>query len=87
MLRIMDFWLRTPHLDVLEPGFRLDAVQYPDPERPGAASRPAPRTRRWSSVAARCWATNTRIVLLAGANQWPGDVRDYFGDGLDSSAR
>jgi len=74
--RVMKFWL-----DCGVDGLRLDAVPY-IVEREGTNNENLPEThdvirrlRRWldDNFADR--------MLLAEANQWPEDVRPYFGDG------
>jgi maltose alpha-D-glucosyltransferase/alpha-amylase len=78
MLRVMDFWLRFG-VD----GFRLDAVPYLV-EREGTSNENLRETHEIIKVIRR--AINVKYpdrMLLAEANQWPEDVRDYFGDGLD----
>jgi len=76
LLRIVDFWL-----ELGVDGFRLDAVPYLV-EREGTSCENLAQTHgvlkairrhvdeRWS-----------HCMLLAEANQWPTDVRAYFGDG------
>jgi maltose alpha-D-glucosyltransferase/alpha-amylase len=78
MLRVMDFWLRMG-VD----GFRLDAIPYLV-EREGTNNENLRETHEIirvirSAIAARY----PDRMLLAEANQWPEDVRDYFGNGLD----
>ena len=78
MLRIMDFWLRLG-VD----GFRLDAVPYLV-ERPGTSNENLRETHEIVKIIRRAVADRyPDRMLLAEANQWPEDVRDYFGDGLD----
>ncbi len=76
MLNIMRFWLRMG-VD----GFRCDAVPYLF-EREGTNCENLPETHAFLK---RLRATIDREfpnrVLLAEANQWPSDVRVYFGDG------
>src|SRR5215469_5112713 len=78
MLRVMDFWLRLG-VD----GFRLDAVPYLC-EREGTINENLRETHDIIRVIRR-HITNRYPdrMLLAEANQWPEDVRDYFGDGRD----
>jgi maltose alpha-D-glucosyltransferase / alpha-amylase len=74
--RIMRFWL-----DLGVDGLRLDAVPYLV-EREGTSNENLPEThavlkrlRRWLDD------HYPDRMFLAEANQWPEDVRDYFGDG------
>ncbi|MGH7860020.1 MAG: maltose alpha-D-glucosyltransferase, partial [Candidatus Binatia bacterium] len=76
ILKVMKFWF-----DMGVDGMRLDAVPYLV-EREGTTCENLPEThailkrmRRWldENYADR--------MLLAEANQWPTDVRPYFGDG------
>ena len=72
----MRFWL-----DRGVDGLRLDAVPYLI-EREGTISENLAETHDISSRSAReLDARYTRRMLLAEANQWPADVRPYFGDG------
>jgi maltose alpha-D-glucosyltransferase / alpha-amylase len=78
MLRIMDFWLRMG-VD----GFRLDAIPYLV-EREGTNNENLRETHEIIRVIRRAIAARyPDRMLLAEANQWPEDVRDYFGDGRD----
>jgi maltose alpha-D-glucosyltransferase / alpha-amylase len=78
ILRIMEFWLRTG-VD----GFRLDAIPYLV-ERPGTSNENLRETHEIIKVIRRVIAARyPDRMLLAEANQWPEDVRDYFGDGRD----
>jgi maltose alpha-D-glucosyltransferase/alpha-amylase len=74
--RIMEFWLGYG-VD----GFRLDAIPYLV-ERDGTNNENLREThdivKRIRSVIG---AKHPERMLLAEANQWPEDVRDYFGDG------
>ncbi|MGA7539577.1 MAG: maltose alpha-D-glucosyltransferase [Steroidobacteraceae bacterium] len=74
--RIMEFWLGYG-VD----GFRLDAIPYLV-EREGTNNENLREThdiiKRIRGVIA---AKHPDRMLLAEANQWPEDVRDYFGDG------
>ncbi|HZW89243.1 MAG TPA: maltose alpha-D-glucosyltransferase [Myxococcaceae bacterium] len=76
MLNVMRFWLRMG-VD----GFRCDAVPYLF-EREGTNCENLAETHAFLK---RLRATIDREfqgrVLLAEANQWPSDVRVYFGDG------
>ena len=77
MLDVMRFWLDRG-LD----GFRCDAVPYLI-EREGTNGENLPEThtilREFRAVIDREYGGSR--VLLAEANQWPEDVRAYFGDG------
>ncbi|HVN45343.1 MAG TPA: maltose alpha-D-glucosyltransferase [Steroidobacteraceae bacterium] len=78
MLRVMDFWLRLG-VD----GFRLDAVPYLV-EREGTINENLRETHEIIRVIRRAISSHyPGRMLLAEANQWPEDVRDYFGDGRD----
>ncbi len=73
---VMKFWL-----DLGVDGMRLDAVPYLI-EREGTINENLPETH---DVLKRLRAELDRVygdrMLLAEANQWPEDVRDYFGEG------
>jgi maltose alpha-D-glucosyltransferase/alpha-amylase len=75
MIDVVRFWL-----DLGLDGFRLDAVPYLF-ERDGTNGENLPETHEYLR---RVRATVDREfpgrVLLAEANQWPGDVVSYFGD-------
>jgi maltose alpha-D-glucosyltransferase / alpha-amylase len=77
MLDVMRFWLDRG-LD----GFRCDAVPYLI-EREGTNGENLPEThailKEFRRVIDREYGGDR--VLLAEANQWPEDVRPYFGDG------
>jgi maltose alpha-D-glucosyltransferase/alpha-amylase len=77
MLGVMRFWLDRG-LD----GFRCDAVPYLI-EREGTSCENLPEThdvlKQFRRVIDREYGGDR--VLLAEANQWPEDVRHYFGDG------
>ncbi len=76
MLDTMSFWL-DQGLD----GFRCDAVPYLF-EREGTICENLPETHVYlKEVRRRIEETYTGRILLAEANQWPADVRPYFGDG------
>ncbi|HEX9811129.1 MAG TPA: maltose alpha-D-glucosyltransferase [Burkholderiales bacterium] len=74
--RVMRFWLETG-VD----GLRLDAIPYLV-EREGTSSENLPETH---AILKRLRAELDRRfknrMFLAEANQWPEDVRDYFGEG------
>jgi len=76
MLAIMAFWL-----DKGIDGFRCDAVPYLY-ERAGTSGENLPETHAYLKEV-RAWldAHYQGRILLAEANQWPTDVRAYFGDG------
>ena len=76
MLGVMRFWL-----DMGVDGFRLDAVPYLI-EREGTINENLPETHDILKRFRReLDAHYSGRVLLAEANQWPSDVRAYFGDG------
>jgi len=76
MLDIVRFWLGMG-LD----GLRLDAVPYLF-EREGTNCENLPETHEYLKQVRKVVDDEfTNKVLLAEANQWPEDVRDYFGDG------
>jgi maltose alpha-D-glucosyltransferase/alpha-amylase len=73
---VMRFWL-----DLGVDGFRVDAVPYLI-ERDGTSCENLPETHDvLRFIRARLDAHFADRVLLAEANQWPEDVRAYFGDG------
>ena len=76
MLDAMRFWL-DKGLD----GFRCDAVPYLF-EREGTSCENLPETHTFlKRLRASLDAQYRGRILLAEANQWPRDVRPYFGDG------
>jgi maltose alpha-D-glucosyltransferase / alpha-amylase len=76
MLDVMRFWL-DKGLD----GFRCDAVPYLF-EREGTNCENLPETHVFLKRLRASLDTQYRDrILLAEANQWPRDVRPYFGDG------
>jgi maltose alpha-D-glucosyltransferase / alpha-amylase len=76
MWEIMKFWL-----DMGVDGFRLDAVPYLV-EREGTSCENLPETHAViKQVRKRLDEFYPGRMLLAEANQWPADVRAYFGDG------
>jgi maltose alpha-D-glucosyltransferase / alpha-amylase len=76
LLGIIDFWM-----ELGVDGFRLDAVPYLV-EREGTNCENLPETHAVLKAIRRHvderW---PHCMLLAEANQWPTDVRAYFGDG------
>lgn len=76
MLKIMRFWL-----DLGVDGFRVDAVPYLF-EREGTNCENLPEThhflRRMRTLMDEHYPDR---ILLCEANQWPEEVRPYFGDG------
>jgi maltose alpha-D-glucosyltransferase / alpha-amylase len=76
VLRIMRFWLNMG-VD----GFRLDAIPYLV-EREGTDNENLRETHAViKQLRAAIDAHYRNRFLLAEANQWPEDVREYFGDG------
>ncbi|MCE9649792.1 MAG: maltose alpha-D-glucosyltransferase [Parvibaculum sp.] len=76
VLNVMRFWL-----DLGVDGLRLDAIPYLV-EREGTSNENLPETHAvLKKIRAHLDEHYTGRVLLAEANQWPEDVRDYFGDG------
>ncbi len=76
MLETMGFWL-DQGLD----GFRCDAVPYLF-EREGTICENLPETHDYlKDIRRRIDETYQGRILLAEANQWPSDVRPYFGNG------
>ncbi len=76
VLRTMHFWL-----DMGVDGFRLDAIPYLV-EREGTNNENLPETHAIvKQIRADLEAHYPGKLLLAEANQWPEDVRQYFGDG------
>jgi maltose alpha-D-glucosyltransferase/alpha-amylase len=76
VLRIMRFWL-----DMGVDGFRLDAIPYLV-EREGSNNENLRETHDViKRLRAAIDAQYKNRFLLAEANQWPEDVREYFGDG------
>jgi maltose alpha-D-glucosyltransferase/alpha-amylase len=76
VLRIMRFWL-----DLGVDGFRLDAIPYLV-EREGTNNENLRETHDViRKLRAAIDANYKNRFLLAEANQWPEDVREYFGDG------
>ncbi|MBX3049442.1 MAG: maltose alpha-D-glucosyltransferase [Anaerolineales bacterium] len=76
MLDIMKFWL-----DLGIDGFRVDAIPYLY-EREGTNGENLPETHAYlKQVRAFFDQHAPEGILLSEANQWPEDVRAYFGDG------
>ena len=76
MLNIARFWL-----DMGIDGFRADAVPYLF-EREGTNCENLPETHIYLKQLRQFMDTNyPGCILLCEANQWPEDVRPYFGDG------
>ncbi len=76
MIQVMRFWL-----DKGIDGFRADAVPYLF-ERQGTNCENLPETHAYLKQIRRVIdAAYPGCILLAEANQWPEDVRPYFGDG------
>jgi maltose alpha-D-glucosyltransferase/alpha-amylase len=76
VFRVMRFWL-----DLGVDGFRLDAIPYLC-EREGTNNENLPETHAvLKQLRAMVDAHYPSKLLLAEANQWPEDVREYFGDG------
>ena len=75
VVRAMRFWL-----DMGVDGFRLDAIPYLV-EREGTSNENLPETHAViKQIRALLDAHYSSRLLLAEANQWPEDVREYFGD-------
>ncbi|TSA11251.1 MAG: maltose alpha-D-glucosyltransferase [Betaproteobacteria bacterium] len=76
VIRVMRFWF-----DMGVDGFRLDAIPYLI-ERDGTSNENLPETHAViRQIRAQVDAHYKNRLLLAEANQWPEDVREYFGDG------
>jgi len=76
VFRVMRFWL-----DIGVDAFRLDAIPYLC-EREGTNNENLPETHAvLKKIRALIDANYEGRMLLAEANQWPEDVREYFGDG------
>jgi maltose alpha-D-glucosyltransferase / alpha-amylase len=76
MWQVMKFWL-----DIGVDGFRLDAVPYLI-ERDGTSCENLPETHEIvRDFRKRIDLAYPGKMLLAEANQWPADVRAYFGNG------
>jgi maltose alpha-D-glucosyltransferase/alpha-amylase len=78
MLKVMKFWL-----ELGVDGFRVDAVPYLY-EREGTTCENLPETHAYLKVMRQFVEENfPGHILLCEANQWPKDVRAYFGDERD----
>ncbi|MCW5631768.1 MAG: maltose alpha-D-glucosyltransferase [Rubrivivax sp.] len=76
VLEVMEFWL-----DMGVDGFRLDAIPYLI-ERDGTSNENLRETHDViKEIRRRIDAKHPGRLLLAEANMWPEDVREYFGDG------
>jgi maltose alpha-D-glucosyltransferase/alpha-amylase len=76
MIKIMRYWL-----DLGVDGFRADAVPYLY-EREGTNCENLPETHVFLKKVRRIMDEEyPGRILIAEANQWPEDVRAYFGDG------
>ncbi|HEX5831405.1 MAG TPA: alpha-glucosidase C-terminal domain-containing protein, partial [Gemmatimonadaceae bacterium] len=76
LIRVMRAWL-----DLGVDGMRLDAIPYLC-ERDGTASENLPETHEvLRELRAAMDVKYENRIFLAEANQWPPDVRPYFGDG------
>jgi maltose alpha-D-glucosyltransferase/alpha-amylase len=76
VFRTMRFWL-----DMGVDGFRLDAIPYLV-EREGTNNENLPETHLLlKEIRALIDGAYPNKLLLAEANQWPEDVRPYFGEG------
>lgn len=76
MINIMRYWL-----DLGVDGFRADAVPYLY-EREGTNCENLPETHAFLKKVRRIMDDEyPGRILIAEANQWPEDVRPYFGDG------
>ena len=76
VIDVMRFWL-----DMGVDGLRLDAIPYLI-ERDGTNCENLPETHVvLKKLRAAMDAEYTGRIFLAEANQWPSDVRPYFGDG------
>ncbi|MFZ2024374.1 MAG: maltose alpha-D-glucosyltransferase [Terracidiphilus sp.] len=76
VLKAMRFWL-----DMGVDGLRMDAIPYLC-ERDGTSCENLPETHAViKTLRAAIEANYANRLILAEANQWPADVRPYFGDG------
>ena len=82
VIEALKFWL-----DLGIDGFRLDAVPYLFEEE-GTNCENLPRTHEFlKRVRKEVDAQYPDRVMLCEANQWPGDVVEYFGARTATSAR
>jgi maltose alpha-D-glucosyltransferase/alpha-amylase len=76
VLKVMHYWL-----DMGVDGLRLDAIPYLV-ERDGTSCENLPETHAvLKAIRASMDEGFENRMILAEANQWPSDVRAYFGDG------
>ncbi|MGE0798911.1 MAG: maltose alpha-D-glucosyltransferase [Lautropia sp.] len=76
VIKVMRFWF-----DMGVDGMRLDAIPYLK-ERDGTINENLPETHEvLKALRAELDARYSDRFFLAEANQWPEDVREYFGDG------
>ncbi len=76
MMRVLQFWI-----DQGADGIRIDAPPYLY-EREGTSCENLPETHAYlKRLRAFVDAYAPGVMLLSEANQWPEDVRPYFGDG------
>ena len=76
VFKALDFWM-----DMGVDGLRLDAIPYLY-EREGTTGENLPETHAFlKKLRARIDSKYSNRMLLAEANQWPEDTREYFGDG------
>ncbi|HSE01222.1 MAG TPA: maltose alpha-D-glucosyltransferase [Burkholderiales bacterium] len=75
VLKVMEYWC-----EIGVDGFRLDAIPYLV-EREGTSNENLPETHAViKKIRAELDARYPGKLLLAEANQWPEDVREYFGE-------
>jgi maltose alpha-D-glucosyltransferase/alpha-amylase len=76
VLKAMEYWC-----EIGVDGFRLDAIPYLV-EREGTSNENLPETHAViKKIRAELDVRHAGKLLLAEANQWPEDVREYFGEG------
>ena len=76
VLKAMRFWL-----DMGVDALRMDAIPYLVRARRHLMREPAGDARDHQAIRAAIDAEYANRLILAEANQWPADVRPYFGDG------